>query len=269
MERGNAGFLTRPARRSAAAVPRIDIITLFPEACQGYLDTSIVGRARRRGLVEVELVDPRRWAGGRHRKVDDRPFGGGPGMECWNPRNWATNSYGTVDDRPFGGGPGMVMAAPPVAEAIDWCQTHSAAPRLLLTDPRGPRLHQGWVEQLAREAHLIVVCGHYEGIDERLVEHFHPELFSVGELVISGGELAALVLVDALTRLQPGALGDARSAVEDSFAGGGGLDHPAYTRPEEFRDLRVPEVLLSGDHAAIERWRRAESERRTREHQPR
>ncbi len=216
---------------------RIDVITLFPEALHGYLDASIVGRARRRGLVEVELVDPRRWAGGRHRKVDDRPFGGGPGM---------------------------VISAPPVAEAIDVCRTRSAAPRLLMTDPRGTRLHQAWVEQMAREDHLIIVCGHYEGIDERIVDLYNPELVSVGDLVISGGELAALVVVDAVTRLQPGALGDARSAVEDSFAGGGaGLDHPSYTRPEEFRELRVPDALLSGDHKAIERWRRAESARRT------
>lgn len=214
------------------------MITLFPEACQGYLDASIVGRARRRGIVDVELVDPRRWAGGRHRKVDDRPFGGGPGM---------------------------VMAAPPVGGAIEWCQSRSAAPRLLITDPQGARLDQGRVEALARESHLIVVCGHYEGIDQRIYDHYHPETFSVGDLVISGGELAALVLVDAVTRLQPGALGDAESAVRDSFAGGGGLDHPSYTRPEEFHDLRVPEVLLSGDHAAIERWRQAESQRRTRE----
>lgn len=219
------------------SVLRLDIITLFPDACQGYLDASIVGRARRRGIVEIDLVDPRRWAGGRHRKVDDRPFGGGPGM---------------------------VMAAPPIAEAIDVCLARSAAPRLLMTDPRGTRLHQGWIEQLARESHLIVVCGHYEGIDERIVDLYNPELVSVGDLVISGGELAAMVVADAVTRLQPGALGDARSAEQDSFTGGGGLDHPSYTRPEEFRDLRVPEALVSGDHKAIERWRRAESERRTR-----
>jgi tRNA (guanine37-N1)-methyltransferase len=217
-------------------VPRIDIITLFPEACQGYLDASIVGRARRRGIMEIDLVDPRRWAGGRHRKVDDRPFGGGPGM---------------------------VIAAPPVAEAIDVCMTRSPSPRLLMTDPRGTRLHQTWIEQLARESHLIIVCGHYEGIDERIVDLYNPELVSVGDLVISGGELAALVVADAVTRLQPGALGDAQSAVQDSFSGGGGLDHPSYTRPEEFRDLRVPEALVSGDHKAIERWRKSEGERRT------
>lgn len=215
---------------------RADVITLFPEACQGYLDASIVGRARRRGVVEVDLVDPRRWAGGRHRKVDDRPFGGGPGM---------------------------VMAAPPLGDTIDWCLSRSARPRLLMTDPQGRKLNQPWIEELAREAHLIVVCGHYEGIDQRVVDHFRPELFSVGDLVLSGGELAAMVLVDAVTRLQPGALGDAQSAVQDSFTAGGGLDHPSYTRPEEWRDLRVPDVLMSGDHAAIERWRRAESARRT------
>lgn len=216
---------------------RIDLITLFPEACRAYLDSSIVGRARRRGLIEVELVDPRRWAGGRHRKVDDRPFGGGPGM---------------------------VMAAPPISGALDWCLSRSPSPRLLMTDPRGVRLHQGWVEQLARDAHLVLLCGHYEGIDERIVELYRPELVSIGDLVISGGELAALVVIDAVTRLQAGALGDARSAVEDSFAGGGGFDHPSYTRPEVFRELRVPEELLSGDHAAIARWRqeqRARAER--------
>ncbi|MEK7415817.1 MAG: tRNA (guanosine(37)-N1)-methyltransferase TrmD [Planctomycetota bacterium] len=221
-------------------VPRIDVISLFPEALQGYLDASIVGRARRRGLIDVELVDPRRWAGGRHRKVDDRPFGGGPGM---------------------------VLSAAPLAEAIEACLSRSAKPRLLLTDPRGRKLDQPWVDDLAETPHLVVVCGHYEGIDERIIELFKPELVSVGDLVISGGELAALVLIDAVTRLQPGALGDAQSAAQDSFADGKGLDHPCYTRPEDFRDLRVPEALLSGDHAAIERWRKAESERRTRERQ--
>jgi len=220
---------------------RIDVITLFPEACQSYLDASIIGRARRRALIDIELIDPRRWAGGRHRKVDDRPFGGGPGM---------------------------VMAAPPIAGAIDWCMARSASPRLLMTDPRGAHLHQGTVERLAGETHLIILCGHYEGIDERIVELYKPELVSVGDLVISGGELAALVVIDAVTRLQPGALGDAQSAVQDSFSGGGGLDHSSYTRPEEFRGLRVPEALLSGDHAAIARWRAAEGAQRTAQRTP-
>lgn len=214
----------------------IDIITIFPEACQAYLDASIVGRARRRGLIAVELIDPRRWAGGRHR---------------------------TVDDRPYGGGPGMVLAAPPLAGAIDWCLTRSAAPRLLLTDARGRVLRQDRVRELAAERHLVIVCGHYEGIDERIVELYRPELVSLGEFVLSGGELAALAIVDAVTRLQPGALGCADSALQESFADGETVDHPCYTRPEEFRDLRVPEALLSGDHAAIAAWRAEQRRRRS------
>jgi tRNA (guanine37-N1)-methyltransferase len=215
---------------------RIDLVTLFPEVCRGYLDASIVGRARRRGVIAVEAVDPRAWAGGRHRKVDDRPFGGGPGM---------------------------VMMAPPLAGAMDHLLAQSAAPRVLLTSPQGRRLDQGRIAGLAQEQHLIVLCGHYEGIDERIVELYRPEPFSIGDLVISGGELAALVLVDAVTRLQPGALGNEESAVSDSFAGAGDLDHPCYTRPREFRDLEVPQALLSGDHEAIARWRKEQRATRT------
>jgi tRNA (guanine37-N1)-methyltransferase len=217
---------------------KIDLVTLFPETCQAYLDASIVGRARRRGLIEIAAVDPRAWAGGRHRKVDDRPFGGGPGM---------------------------VLMAPPVAGCLDHLMAQSAAPKLLMTSPQGRKLDQARVRALAQEQHLIVLCGHYEGIDERIVELYRPELFSIGDLVISGGELAALVLVDAVTRLRPGALGNAESAVAESFTAAGEFDHPSYTRPREFRDLAVPESLMSGDHAAIERWRTAERERRTRE----
>lgn len=216
---------------------RIDLVTLFPDTCEAYLDASIVGRARKRGLIEVGTTDPRAWAGGRHRKVDDRPFGGGPGM---------------------------VMMAPPVAGALDHLLAQSAKPKLLMTSPQGRKLDQGRVRELAMESHLIVLCGHYEGIDERIVELYKPELFSIGDLVISGGELAALVLVDAVTRLQPGALGNAESAVADSFTAGAEFDHPSYTRPREFRDLEVPEALMSGDHAAIAKWREAERARRTR-----
>ena len=215
---------------------RIDLITLFPDACQGYLDASIVGRARRRGLIAVNLVDPRAWAGGRHRKVDDRPFGGGPGM---------------------------VMMAPPLAGCLDHLLAQSDRARVLITSPQGKRLDQPRVAELSTDEHLIILCGHYEGIDERIMELYKPEPFSIGDLVISGGELAALVLVDALTRLRPGALGNEVSAVADSFADGNGLDHPCYSRPREFRDLLVPEELMSGDHAAIEKWRAAERERRT------
>lgn len=216
---------------------RIDLLTLFPDTCQSYLQSSIVGRARSRGLIDVHCIDPRAWAGGRHRKVDDRPFGGGPGM---------------------------VLAAPPLAGCLDHLMTRSRRPRLLITSPQGRKLDQKRIVELSGEEHLIVLCGHYEGIDERIVELYKPEPFSIGDLVISGGELAALVLVDAITRLQPGALGNEGSAPGDSFAEGDQLDHPCYTRPREFRDLVVPEVLMSGDHAAIKRWQESERERRTR-----
>ena len=212
-----------------ATTMRIDVITIFPEACSGYLDASIIGRARRRGLVEINLVDPRAWAGGRHRKVDDRPFGGGPGM---------------------------VLMAPPLAGCLDYLMTQSPKARLLITSPQGRRLDQPAVRGLAGEQQLIILCGHYEGIDERIIELYHPQAFSIGELVISGGELAALVLVDAVVRLCPGALGNAQSALEESFSSGDELDHPCYTRPREFGDLVVPEVLMSGDHQAIEAWRK-------------
>jgi len=209
---------------------RISIITLFPEALAGYLESSILGRAQQRGIVRIDCIDPRRWAGGRHRVVDDRPYGGGPGM---------------------------VLAAPPIARCLDAVLQHDPRARLLLTEPQGPVLDQARVRELADEQHLVVLCGHYEGIDARIRELYRPECFSIGELIISGGELAAAVLSDAVTRLQPGALGCTASAEEESFAADGTLDHPCYTRPEEFRGLRAPEVLLSGDHEAIARWRAA------------
>ena len=215
---------------------KIDLVTLFPDTCEAYLDSSIVGRARRRGIIDIATVDPRAWAGGRHRKVDDRPFGGGPGM---------------------------VMMAPPIANCLDHLMVHSAKPKLLMTSPQGRKLDQSRIRDLATQAHLIVLCGHYEGIDERITEIYQPELFSIGDLVISGGELAALVLVDAVTRLQPGALGNVESAVADSFTVSDEFDHPSYTRPREFRDLQVPEALMSGDHAAIERWRSEIRKRRS------
>ena len=214
----------------------VHLVTLFPELCQGYLAASIVGRAQRRGLLDARTVDPRQWAGGRFKKADDRPFGGGPGM---------------------------VLMAPPIAGALDHLKGRHPGSRLLITSPQGRRLDQPYVNELAQERSLIVLCGHYEGIDERITELYRPEAFSVGDYVLSGGELAALILVDAVTRLLPGALGDERSASEDSFShvdaatGETELDHPCYTRPREFRGLAVPEALIKGDHAAIERWRKA------------
>ena len=207
------------------------LVTLFPELCQPYLAASIVGRARRRGLVTIETTDSRHWAGGRFKKADDRPFGGGPGM---------------------------VLMAPPIAGALDHLLARNPGSRLLITSPQGRKLDQPYVQELARERCLIVLCGHYEGIDERITELYKPEAFSLGDYVLSGGELAALVLADAVTRLQPGALGDERSAAEDSFSHDDAeLDHPCFTRPREFRGLSVPEALITGDHAGIEKWRKS------------
>lgn len=213
------------------------LVTLFPELCQPYLATSIVGRARRRGIVDIETVDPRHWAGGRFKKADDRPFGGGPGM---------------------------VLMAAPIAGALDHLLVRNPGARLLITSPQGRKLDQSYVQELSGERCLIVLCGHYEGIDERITALYQPEAFSIGDYVLSGGELAALVLADAVTRLQPGALGDERSAVEDSFSHDGAeMDHPCFTRPREFRGLSVPEALIAGDHAGIEKWRKSRRVERT------
>ncbi len=220
--------------------PAFHLVTLFPELVEGYLGASIVGRARRRGLIRAEPVDPRRWAGGRFKKADDRPFGGGPGM---------------------------VLMAPPIAGAIDHVRARHPQSRLLITSPQGRRFDQPFARELAAERSIIILCGHYEGIDERIPELYRPEPFSLGDYVLSGGELAALVLVDAVTRLIPGALGDERSAAEDSFSTADELDHPCFTRPREFRGLAVPEALIRGDHAGIEDWRRQRRAERTRRRQ--
>jgi tRNA (guanine37-N1)-methyltransferase len=214
--------------KTLASGPTIRLITLFPDFCELALSTSIVGRARRRGLLNVEAVDPRRFAGGRHRKVDDRPFGGGPGM---------------------------VLMAPPLAGAIDHCQQRLPHARLLLTSPQGRTLDQAMARELAT-SDAIVLCGHYEGFDQRLLDHYQPEPFSIGPYVLSGGELPALVLVDAIARMVPGVLGDPQSAAEDTFSfAEDEVDHPSFTRPLEWRGRLVPEPLKSGDHAAIGAWR--------------
>lgn len=215
---------------------QIDVISLFPEMLEPVLDASIIGRARRRGLVDIEVINPRIWAGGRHK---------------------------TIDDRPFGGGPGMVLAAPPIAACLDYVQTRSERPRLLMTSPQGRRFDQAFARDLVTENHVAILCGHYEGIDERIVDLYKPELVSIGDMVLSGGELAALVIADAVVRLLPGALGNAESAVAETDLAAGAYDHPCYTRPREFRGLTVPDALMSGDHAQIEAWRAAERARRS------
>jgi tRNA (guanine37-N1)-methyltransferase len=214
---------------SLATPYRIDVLTLFPALFDGFLSQSILCRAIEKGLVRIERWDIRTWAEGKHKQVDDRPFGGGPGM--------------------------VMMAAPVVAaaEAVTACAL--PAGRLVMLSPQGRRLDQRRVGELAQETRLILLCGRYEGFDERIIEILQPELLSVGDYILSGGEVAAMVLIDAVVRLIPGVLGDDRSAIDESFGPDGGLEYPQYTRPRIYRDRAVPDILLSGDHAAIARWR--------------
>jgi tRNA (guanine37-N1)-methyltransferase len=211
---------------------RFDLLTLFPGLFDGFLSESILKRALARGLVAIERHNIRDWAVGKHKPVDDRPFGGGPGM---------------------------VLMAPPVVAAVEAVRALADPPgRLIVLTPQGRTLDQEWVRELAQEPRLILVCGRYEGFDERIYETLEPERLSIGNYILSGGEVAAMVVVDAVTRLIPGVLGDAESAVDESFGPDGGLEYPQYTRPRQFRGRTVPEILLSGDHAAIARWRRAQ-----------
>ena len=220
-----------------APILRIDVLTLFPALFDGFLGESILKRAIGKGLVDVRLWDLRDWAEGKHRQVDDRPFGGGPGM---------------------------VLMAPPVVAAVEAVRGQAETPgRLIALTPQGRTLTQDWVRTLAREPRLVLLCGRYEGFDERILEVLEPELLSIGDYVLSGGEVAAMVVIDAAMRLVPGVLGDAESAEDESFGPEGGLEYPHYTRPREYRDRPVPPILLGGDHAAIDRWRRAQGRERT------
>jgi tRNA (guanine37-N1)-methyltransferase len=217
---------------------KIQILTIFPGLCESVLGESILGRARRAGLVETAAVDLRNWASGRHRSTDDAPYGGGPGM---------------------------VMTIPPIHAALQ--ELRSPGSRVILMSPQGRPFRQKEAERLSKEQHLIFLCGHYEGIDQRVADHLVDEELSIGDYVLTNGALAAVVVTDAIVRLLPGVLGDAESAMAESFSTGR-LDHPHYTRPETFQGWSVPPVLLSGDHAAIARWRAAEAERLTRERRP-
>jgi len=207
---------------------RVDVVTIFPEMVSGLADYGITGRAIQRGLLELAV---------------------------WNPRDYTHDRHRTVDDRPYGGGPGMVMKYEPLRDLLREARAAVEGPaRVILLSPQGRRLDQAGVEELLGHGRLILVAGRYEGIDERVVEAGIDEEWSIGDYVLSGGELAALVMIDALTRFIPGALGDEESARQDSFMEGL-LDCPHYTRPEEVDGMRVPEVLLSGDHERIRRWR--------------
>ncbi len=219
----------------------VDILTLFPRMCAGYLAESILGKAQEAGLVQVTVTDVREHATGKHRVTDDAPYGGGAGM---------------------------VMKPEPLVAAIEAAKERLPGARVVMTSPRGARLDQALARDLAEHGRLVLVCGRYEGVDERVLSAVDTEV-SIGDFVLTGGELAALCIVDAAARLVPGVLGNEESAGAESFAGGAVLlEHPHYTRPPEFRGLKVPEVLLSGDHRRIEQWRRREALRATRTRRP-
>ncbi len=228
-------------------VLRFDVVTLFPEMFAAIRDFGISRRALERGLWQ---------------------------MECWNPRDWADNAYGSVDDRPFGGGPGMVMQARPLEQAIAAAKATRAARddavKVIYLSPQGRPLNHRRIAELAAGRGAVLLCGRYEGIDERVIARCVDEEVSLGDFVLSGGEIAALAVIDACVRQLPGALNDGASAVEDSFAEGMGglLDCPHYTRPELYEGLAVPDVLLSGHHENIRRWRLKQSLARTRERRP-
>jgi tRNA (guanine37-N1)-methyltransferase len=220
---------------------RIDVVTLFPDfiaQCSGF---GVVGRAQERGLIDVK---------------------------AWNPRDFTTDPYRRVDERPFGGGPGMVMLIDPLRAAIDAAHAADPAPaNVIYLSPQGTRLDQDKVVELSKRDRMILLCGRYEGVDERLIRAHVDEELSIGDYVLSGGELAAAIVIDAIGRLQEGALNDAQSAEQDSFSDGL-LDCPHYTRPERHALGDVPAVLMSGDHAAIKKWRRKQALGRTWQRRP-
>lgn len=212
---------------------RIDVLTLFPEVLEAFFSTSILGRAQSAGYVKVNPVD----------------F-----------RSYSTDKHNSVDEPPFGGGAGMVLGPQSLFDAVEDVRTKEAS--IILLSPQGRTFTQKVAEELAQREHLVLICGHYEGIDERVSRYLATDELSIGDYVLTGGEIAALVVVDAVTRLIPGVLGNCESAGEDSFSTGL-LEHPHYTRPREFLGYSVPEVLLSGNHQEIDLWRRKESLRRT------
>jgi tRNA (guanine37-N1)-methyltransferase len=221
-------------------VKRFDVITIFPGMLDALADFGITGRALDGGLFE---------------------------LQAWDPRDFAHDAYRRVDDRPYGGGPGMVMLAEPLQACIEAAKARQSAagverPVVVLMSPQGERLDDRLVRELAAEQGLVVVAGRYEGVDERLVERMVDREVSIGDYVTSGGELPALVMIDCIVRRLPGSLNDAESAAQDSFSEGV-LDWPHYTRPQEWREAKVPQVLMSGDHAAIRRWRRKQALGRT------
>jgi tRNA (guanine37-N1)-methyltransferase len=241
---------------------RIDIVTLFPQICRAPLSESIMKRAQEKGIIDLHIH---------------------------NLRDWTTDKHHVVDDAPFGGGQGMVMKPEPIFAAVEeLCKEQQKTPKtkrstpnieqskienrkskIIFMSPAGRRLDQQLATELSQEAHLVIICGHYEGVDHRVVEHLVDLEISIGDYVLTNGAIAAAVLADAIVRLLPGALGHEQSAADDSFsAESSGLEAPQYTRPAEFRGWKVPEVLLSGNHAEIAKWRKEQAIKRTRENRP-
>jgi len=217
---------------------RVDILTIFPGICAGPLNESMMKRAQEQGLLDLHLHQLRDWTQDRHR---------------------------TTDDMPYGGGQGMVMKVEPIFEAIESLRTPES--RVLFPSAQGRVFHHQRAVELSQESHLIFICGHYEGVDQRVIDHLVDEEISLGDYVLTNGAIASAVMVDAVVRLIPGVLGDAKSAAEDSFSEGL-LEGPQYTRPVEFRGWRVPDILLSGNHGAIAQWRRQQACAKTRERRP-
>jgi tRNA (guanine37-N1)-methyltransferase len=215
-----------------------DILTLFPGLCEGAFSESILGKAQENRLIQVRCLDLRRWASGKHRVTDEPPYGGGPGM---------------------------VMKAEPIFAAVEAIRRPGS--HVILMSATGPRFTQQKAQELVKKSHLLFVCGHYEGVDQRVADHVVDEELSIGDYILTNGAIAATVVVDAVARLIPGVLGEADSATDESFSDGL-LEYPHYTRPADFRGLKVPEILLSGNHAAIEAWRKAEAVKRTVERRP-
>jgi tRNA (guanine37-N1)-methyltransferase len=216
---------------------RFDVLTLFPEIFQGYLTQSILKRALDRGLVSIHL---------------------------WNIRDWAKGKHKSVDDRPFGGGPGMVLMPGPVFDAVEAIRPLDLEPgELVLLTPTGERLTQPLIQQLATQRRLLLLCGRYEGFDERIRLGLRPREISIGDFVCNGGEVPAMVVIDSVIRYVPGVLGDADSLTEESHVESGRLEYPQYTRPRVFRGWAVPDVLVSGNHQEVARWRREQSRRRS------
>ncbi|MEK3670768.1 MULTISPECIES: tRNA (guanosine(37)-N1)-methyltransferase TrmD [unclassified Paenibacillus] len=233
---------------------RIDVLTLFPEMCEGVFGTSILGKARDKGIVSLNAVNFRDFSGNKHNSVDDTPYGGGGGMVLKPDPIFAAVEHVLAETSAEAGAAESAIDPP-------------AKPRIILMCPQGQTYNQQIAEELAQEQHLIFICGHYEGYDERIREHLVTDELSIGDYVLTGGELPALTVIDSVVRLQPGALGNETSAVTDSFSTGL-LEYPHYTRPAEFRGWKVPDMLLSGHHANIEVWRREQALQRTLERRP-